>query len=246
MLWALIFTLILNNDPAFVFPNLEKQVKKHITDKERKKEILELRKDSEKARNKFSKEKKKTLKGFNKLFISQATTKDELEDLFNKKNDNRKRILDSEMQRIAMIQELIHTEEWNTFLENKKDELKQHNKDRKEKEKALNANYNKALKKINANIYNKPTKQKVTNIATNLFTTTNNYIICYYKYIQDNNSIVYSSEFNIENLISNIEEINLTNDKIVLFAIDGHSQLKDLATPTEWKVISKILTSFKY
>lgn len=239
MLWALLFSLLLNNDPAFVLPKLDKQVKKHITDKERKNEILDLRKASKKQRKSYMKDKRKLIKKFDKLNRSRETTQNEFTKIFSLIENERKVMQDADIERIIQIQSLIYSEEWNNMFTDLESGFKKHKKQEKKELRILDKQYQKVIKKVNNTVATDSTKKNVLVEAEIVYTNIKNYINVYYTYIANANSIIYQSDYTEIQLKEVINTINDTYDQVYLSAMEGHFTVLELTTEKEWNKIMK-------
>lgn len=239
MLWALLFSLILNNDPAFIIPKLEKEVRQNVNDKQRTKEILELRKSSEKDRKDHGKERKKTFKEFDKLNTSRETTHVEFNHLMKVVKKQRNELQHKDIERFLQVKVLITQDEWTQMLPNITKYLSKHEKQKSKELKVLNKQYEKLTKRIRRVVKDKERQTQIIANSETIFSSTVLYINCYYKYIEDINSVIYNYSSTEDDLQMMIKEVNAANDIVLESSVTNHFSTKKLTTNKEWKRIVK-------
>lgn len=239
MLWALLFSLILNNDPAFIIPKLEKEVKQNILDKERKDEILDIRKESKKNRKQYRKDRKKTFKKFDKLNTSRETTAEEFNELLQIKKIQRNELQEKDTERILRVKNLITKDEWALMLPDINKHLNKHEKQKRKELKVLAKQHEKIVKQI-VRVIEEPERQnQIITVTDTIYSSTVNYVKTYYKFIENINSVIYDYNFSEEELHKVVSEVNAANDAVLDASIAGHFSIKELTTPQEWKKIVK-------
>ena len=123
MLWAFLIALLLAKlsggpEEIFMIPNLDKEIKSHIVDKERKNEILLVVKDAKKEIKAFRKLRKNKLKEIEKLGKSKEVPYDDLLAIYKIYNDARLNMQTMLIDKRLNVQELINEEEWEQLIEN--------------------------------------------------------------------------------------------------------------------------------
>lgn len=123
MLWAFLISLLIAKlsggpEEIFMIPNLDKEIKSHIVDKERKSEILLVVKEAKKEIKAFEKLRKNKLKEIEKLGKSKEVPSGELLAIHKVYNDARLNMQSVLIDKRLKIQELIKDEEWEQLIEN--------------------------------------------------------------------------------------------------------------------------------
>ncbi len=123
MLWTFLIALLivkLVGGPAeiFIIPNLDKEIKSHVVDKERKNEILQVVKEGKKEIKAFEKLRKDKLKQIEKLGMSEEVSADELLDIYKVYNGARLNMQSVLIDKRLELQDLISDNEWKHLIEN--------------------------------------------------------------------------------------------------------------------------------
>jgi hypothetical protein len=122
MLWAFLITLLIAKlsggpEEIFMIPNLEKEIKSHAVDKERKNEILLVAKEAKKEIKSFEKIRKNQLKEIEKLGKLKSTSSTELFDIYTIYNNARLNMQTVLIFKRLKLQQLISDEEWKQLIE---------------------------------------------------------------------------------------------------------------------------------
>ena len=121
MLWAILIALFIATlsggpEEIFMIPKLDKEIKSHIEDKDRKNEILLVAKEAKKEIKEFGKLKKKNLKQLKKQSRSRDTSTQQLLDLyqtyFNARLSKQSIVIEHRLK----IHELLNENEWELII----------------------------------------------------------------------------------------------------------------------------------
>lgn len=241
MLWALLFSLILNNDPTFILPKFDKEIKKHVTDKERKNEILEIRKIANKNRKEHLKEKRKDLKYLNQLVESRETTLEEFNRYHHKRLQLRHTLQEQEILHLLNTQNLITENEWQLIFDDFSSSIKKHNKEKDKNLRIIKKNHNQLIKKINKTIDNDSVKTAIHSHINQIYQHSINYHKLYHSYTSDPYSVFYTYNYNETELKTCLKEVNTAKDSITTSTFDACFEIRKLTTPREWKKIMRKL-----
>ena len=123
MLWAFLIALLIAKlasgpEEIFMIPKLDKEIKSHVVDKERKNESLLVAKEAKKEIKAFEKLRKDTLKQIEKLGKSKQVPSDELLEIFKVYNNARLNMQSVLNDKRLKLQELITDDEWKQLIEN--------------------------------------------------------------------------------------------------------------------------------
>ena len=95
MIWALLITMLIKMiagpEQLFTVPKLDKEIKTHISDKERRKNLLSIVKTAKKEIKAFNKETDKAKKKLKRLTDSKDDELDEIKTLFDVNFESRKK-----------------------------------------------------------------------------------------------------------------------------------------------------------
>ena len=114
----LVSTLIGGPEEIFMIPKLEKEIKSHIADDERKNEILQIIKEAKKEIKQFGKFRKKKLKEIQKMGVKREVSSDMMFEIFEKYNNTRLSLQSDLIEKRLTLQELFTDEEWELIIEN--------------------------------------------------------------------------------------------------------------------------------
>ena len=122
MLIALAFSLIarmFGGGPEEIFqvPKLEKEIKTHVVDKQRKDQLLSLTKQAKNEIKSFNKSKGKKMKVMKKSNASKDFTKEMMEELYMAYHNERLKLQSSMLHKRLKFQELMTEREWNMVIE---------------------------------------------------------------------------------------------------------------------------------
>lgn len=114
----LIHTLIGGPEEIFMVPKLEKEIKSHVVDDERKNEILQIIKEAKKEIKQFRKFRKSKLKEIKKIGAKKEVSSDEMLEVFEIYNNTRLSLQSDLIEKRLILQQLFSDEEWELIIEN--------------------------------------------------------------------------------------------------------------------------------
>jgi len=121
MIWVLLITLMIKlisgPEQIFTVPKLEKEIKTHVTDEQRKDSLLLIIKETKKEIKEFNKENDKDKKRMKKLMASNDNEIKNIEILLRDAFDNRKKLQSNNLDNRIIMQELMTDEEWTNVIE---------------------------------------------------------------------------------------------------------------------------------
>lgn len=121
MLIFLLFTTIMRligGEETFTIPKLEKEIKTHISDDNRKDTLLIILKDAEKETKKFYKAEGKSYDKIKKLMSDDDNQSENVSLIFKENMQNRIKLQDFHIAKRLEMQKLIKPEEWDYILKN--------------------------------------------------------------------------------------------------------------------------------
>ncbi len=99
-------------------PKLEKEIKSHVADDERKNEILLMIKEAKKEIKQFGKFRKNKLKEIKKIGVKREAPSEDMFEIFEIYNNTRLSLQSDLMEKRLTLQELFTDEEWELIIEN--------------------------------------------------------------------------------------------------------------------------------
>ncbi len=153
MIWALLFSLIFGgSDNVLINPKSKKHVKKHVIQKETRKEILDIINNYEKDAKKFNKVKKKRKKEMYQMNSDRSVKGDDFREFFKAYMEERKLLDAHALESGIQVRVLISDEEWVLILADAEtDYLKRQDK-REKKIRQLRKAFRKVEKAIDKSI----------------------------------------------------------------------------------------------
>jgi len=100
----------------FLTPNLKKNVKTYVVDKERQKEIFSIMKDSKKRQKQFVKIRKKYIKESTKLNTDRSTTREQYNEIMPEYFEARQEIHAFSISNEMAMKNITTEEEWNNIV----------------------------------------------------------------------------------------------------------------------------------
>lgn len=243
MIWAALAIAIIGllgggNETFFLTPDLKKNVKTFVEDKERKAEIFALMKESKKRQVAFVKLRKKTFKDYKKLNLDRNTTLEKHQAFVNDYFDARKEISAFSIDKELAMKKLMTEEEWNNIM-NSVMEKTDKDKIRKKMEQSSQKFFETLTEMAETSIVDATKKGAVMESLDEFQEDINTYIpsVAELSYknletIRDYNATKYEYENGAEELQKMRREIN--DDFLKL-----RFQLLELTTEKEWNKIIK-------
>ncbi|MCG8307253.1 MAG: hypothetical protein MI975_07650 [Cytophagales bacterium] len=123
MLWALLITLLVSKlsggpEEIFLISGLDKEIKSHIADKERRNELLAISKAARKDIKSFGEIRKNKMKHMDKSGLSKDVSSEQLFELYNSYHEERLKMQAKLIDKRLEIQRLLTDIEWKHLIEN--------------------------------------------------------------------------------------------------------------------------------
>ena len=253
MLWALLITLLVTKlsggpEEVFMIPNFEKEIKAHVVDKDRKKEILLVVKEGKKELKSFNKIRKRKLKEIKEMGASRASTAEQILALYETYHDARLVNQSILTDRRIILQNLFTDEEWKQIIEKavlpsdkaKKKIEKQEGKEEDSVDKVL-ANIEKSIKE---NIEDEHKKQEALSSLDKFKTTLNDFIEEGHKMNFEDNDIIRNknvSRAEFEHFYSYQNQLRYKGSEEFF---EMRNSVLENSNEKEWKEIIKSINKF--
>mgnify|MGYP001820697013 CR=1 FL=1 len=240
---ATLLTALFLGGPAQIFyvDNIEKGIKKHVVEKDRKKEILSEIKSTKAFYKDFEKERKKDYKTFLALYADMNTSIEGFhsffEELQGKRTDYQNKLID---QRLIILGK-IEPEEWDNILKSSvsvadKNIAKAEKKAAKSKE-----SFRKTKSRIHSNILNNEQKQNLLKSLEKIINSEKELISQILSANSSQNKILANKNSGKEELQSLLAEDTMRRDGLVESLLSFHGLARENCSAAEW---SKIMKSF--
>lgn len=226
--------------PVFIVDDLSKEIKNHVDDKERKKEILSVLKDYEKEFKKSQKNLGKEKKKLKKLNTDRNSPEGSMDIVLNDASEIWSDLKTSAVQKRVEVQGLLTEEEWQNIIaeslaEMNKKEIKSQEKAYKEFDK----NFDKLKKGVTSEITD-PERLKI------IEETFKNFKDLWKIYLDEVMALSLRYLDSFQNLDATEAELNEaissvgdSRDNLFDGIIKLNAELKELTTDEEWSTIAK-------
>ncbi len=248
MLIALLFSVLFATAAGspgsfFLVPDLKKEIKKNVTDSERKAALLALSKDTERSIKAFSKSNKPYLKKIPDLYASREASREELETLLEASFAERKVLQGQLVEASLRFQELCTREEWDEIIDLAfQPSPKQRRKLEKASVKAITADQ-KPLEKIREVIESEIEDSGRRAKALESFEAFESELLSLQDHIRNmdakNQETLRTYGVSAEELSAVYAEQNRIRDEVYAAFLDMHDEMIEATTEDEWAAISK-------
>jgi hypothetical protein len=154
-------------EEIFMIPNLKKEIKKNVSDKDRKQNLYLLISDAKKEIKTFRKQQEKDVKKAKKLAGNYNSDFDDLKKIYNDSFENRKKHQAYSIDKRLKFQELMTDGEWDNMVKRqvilKRKDQKKKDKGEIKEEKEEDKMFTKMLEAINENISDEEKRSKINN-----------------------------------------------------------------------------------
>lgn len=243
---ALIIALLAGGQDTFLLnPNLKKEVKIYVEDKNRKSEIDHLIKQVEKDQKGFLKHRKKSIKKLTKLNTDFNSTRNQFDELLNEYHDQRVALQHRYLDREIEIRKLIESDEWDKIMEaviGNPDKMKA----RKQVLASNNKMYDNLIKTCERKILNKDSQVRAKTFINQHRATTEAFTEAFLDLSYRHLEPIRDYKATRNDFESIREQMSNQHKKYLDSVIDLRFDLVTLVTEKEWKGISPELnTAFK-
>lgn len=244
MIWALIFTILFNamGGSPLLLPDSKKFVKKHVVDKEKQAELLELIEAAKKEREFFTKADKKLSKEFNNLYQAREAKRDEFDKLIVIFIDSRKKMQAASFKLIYESENLITDKEWEKMKPDYVQGLKKLDKKSKKEVDQIRKAFDTLEKSIKTFVEDKSKSDAILLTLNKFESSLFNLFETYQKAMLDENSIVYQYHVEKHQLIDMQEKHSKNLEKLLIAYTNLHFVAVENTNEEEWK---KIKTKLK-
>lgn len=243
MIWALIFTILFNamGGSPLLLPDSKKLVKKHVVDKEKQAELLELIKDAKVERKSFTKADAKLSKDFNKLYQVRNAKRSEFDDLISKFIASRKKMQASSLKLIYESENLITEEEWGKMKPDYREGLKKLDKRSKKEAQQIRKRFDKLEKSIITSVNDNSKSETILQSLNDFEITLFDLFETYRKVMLDKNSIVYQHYVEKQQLIDMQEKHSRNLENLLAVYVNLHFIVVENTNEQEWEKIKSKL-----
>ena len=241
---ATLITALFLGGPAQIFyvDNIEKGIKKHVVEKDRKKEILSEIKSTKAFYKDFEKERKKDYKTFLALYADMNTSIEGFhsffEELQGKRTDYQNKLID---QRLIILGK-IEPEEWDNILKSSvsvadKNIAKAEKKAAKSKE-----SFRKTKSRIQSTILNNEQKQNLLKSLEKIINSEKELISQILSANSSQNKILANKNSGKEELLRIMAEDTRQREALAKSLVGFHELARENCSEVEWTQIMKSFT----
>lgn len=225
----------------FLIHKMDKGVKTHVEDKERRKSILTDLKAAEKEVKAFRKKRKKALKGFAKKNMDRSLKRADFQKMYDELHAERLALQDRIINKRVTLQKQLTEEEWAPIVENAQDIIsKEREKHQKKAEKGkLKDNYAKLEQTIEKTITDPAKRMEIKQIFDKVQ-------VEYEKMKFDLNTVnvsdterIGSRDLTAEEMKTINQRLNEKRHKSFNAFMDFREELLELTTEAEWDALMK-------
>ncbi len=244
MIIALLLSLFFGSPESVLMnPKFKKHVRKHVEDKTRKHEILDLTKAFEKEAKSQQKKEKKKVKEMNDLNTSRTTTVEEFEDFFDMLMNDKMELARSRLVLRLAIQDQIEKLEWELLLADSKEIWGKNSKKRKKYINKLNKSFEKVETRIRDNVSDEGRLQKALEIVET-FRSELIRIQKVYDALNISENPVYQNKDASEEELQTIQnDIIDLRSEVYSSYIQTHMELVKVVSEDEWPAIIKSINN---
>jgi len=237
MLWILLFNLIFGSSGnLFLIPKFEKYTKKHVQDKERVDQILDLRKQTKKRKKKEVKTHKAFIKTFQKQLLQQNVTAEALNQMVDQRMVLYKGEKQQELGEHLEMKQLIHESEWNNIVEAINGDFKKMLKLQQKEEKKLANRFDRLINSCRC-INSSDKMQEVQVYIENMKTAYLDNRKQFYQHMLPENKKLLQYSISSAKLETELEYIHALQVKQFQLCIEMQQFLAARTTASEWNRI---------
>ena len=244
----LIKTLIGGPEEIFMVPKLEKEIKSHVADNEKKNEILQIIKEAKKEIKEFGKFRKKKLEEIKKMGVKREVPSENMLEVFEIYNNTRLSLQSDLIEKRLAMQELFSDEEWELIIENAVFPSEKARKKADKQEDKIEQKIDKFIADIKETIIsNIEDEGKRSNVLNSL----DNYSTTLVAFIEEGQQLNYEDNNIARNKNANKNELDLFYQKQNQLRYKGAKEYMQLRSTVikntnvkEWKTIVKALNKF--
>lgn len=223
----------------FLLDKLEKGVKTHIEDKDRRKEILVDLKEAKKFIKEFNKSRNSNLNSFKKQFMEKGISKAELENYNQHVQEETFNFQNSIIDRRLSVVKKFSTDEWENIISNSTSAAEQRLNKEAKKAKDTYASLDKVIEKT---ISEKEKADKIMEIMEEFKGASQKFDSKMSSVNTKENSIVNKQNATKTELMEIASDVNKIREDAFYSLIDLRYQIEQITTDTEWnKIIKELL-----
>lgn len=250
MLIAFLISLLINSlvggpEEIFMIPKLEKEIKSHVADKERKNEILQIVKEAKKEIKAFGKFRKSKLKEIEKMGVMREVPSEDMFEVFELYNYARLNLQSDLINKRLALQDLFTDKEWELIIENavfpSEKATKKADKQEDKIEKRIDKLIADIRKTIVINIDNESKRKNVLNSLDNYSTTLAAFIEESQQLNYEDNNIARNKNANKNKLDRFYKKQNQLRFKGAKEYLQLRSTAIENTNEKEWKAIVKAI-----
>lgn len=243
MIWALLIITLIKvlgggHETFFLNPDLKKNVKTYVENKENKQEIYAIMKESKKTQKVFVKTRKSYFKKYKVLNFDRNSTMDQHQALRNEYQEIRKEISAFSIEKELAMKKLCSEEEWGNIM-NAVMKKKDKGKVKKSMEKSNQKFFDKLVKTFTISIANEANRKKTLKSLDELKETVDTAIPMISELSYKKRDAIRSYNATKADYDEGAEELTIIRKKVNDNFLKLRFQLLEYTTENEWNTIIK-------
>ncbi|MCK5468667.1 MAG: hypothetical protein KAI99_09160 [Cyclobacteriaceae bacterium] len=240
MIWALLFSIIFGgSESVFLDSKVKKHIKRHVVEKDSRKEILLIIKNFEKEAKKLRKGEKKWNKELVDLNANRAATSGEFRAFFQRYMEAKKVLNDSGLSARIEIRDKLSPETWGKIIADARSTYEKEGKKRTKYISKLKKSLSKIEKKVGKEISDVSRRTEVIKAVQEFKNSVVETQKEYDRFNYAENAALANYNSSLNDLQKVQEEIDLLLWQLFDAFIDTHMNLVNATTEDEWYKVQK-------
>ena len=242
MIWALLFSIFFGgSESIFLNSKVKKHIKKHVEEKDTRKEIQLIIKAFEKEGKKFKKSEKDWNRELVDLNANRAATDDQFKAFFQRYMEAKKVLNESGLSARIEIRDKISPEIWEKIIVDARTTYEKEEKKRGKYISKLSKSISKIEKKAGKNITETSRREEVKRAIAEFKNSVIEIQKEYDRYNYAENSVLANYNSSLNELQKVQDELDLLQWQLFNAFTDTHMKLVRFSTDEEWHKVQKSL-----
>ena len=226
---------------SFLVDKLEKGVKKHVIEKDRRKEILADLKDSKKYIKAFNKERNAKLKAFKEMNLDKSLEREDFDTFFNDLIEGRKEFQKYVIDERLKITKKIEPDEWTLIMamSNESVQKRKQKMEKKIRKGKIGLPFGKTRDVIAMEVEDETSRENLRNALDEFLAAETKIIDQLAAMNVEDNPVIENREATLAELNKIGEEMNILRMKGYENLTEFHFAARDNTTEDEWDVLMK-------
>ena len=241
------FSIPKTETKIFTIHKVEKQVRNHISDKSRTKQVAQLFDEVKKEIRTLEKQLKTAGKEFKNLQSDRTIKSEELTDVFLRSEEVRRKVQLVLVEKRLMLRQLINEDEWNDIMEEGINSIAENPKKREKEISRIEKSDKKVLSKVQKTLIKQIGDESRQTRALSAYRSFENKVDILtdesIAYLKQNDLAAQQYKANKNTLEKVFNALNESREEAMISFLEMRDELIGLTSDNEWKKISKTLNS---